>query len=172
VAWIAGLRIWWIRSWETNVSLPLSLAIKTNSTGHFAGERTCVPSSDCLCVGTNRMCPAGIWMRVEMLWWPRIAAEFHGVSSQTGRIKTTRKEVSGNFEEASAWKTALSISSFSYSGLAIHEPVQRYRNESVIAPKILSSGKAEQYEIPPIMGQLRGLPKSSLVVRDVRPNAC
>jgi len=27
------------------------------------------------------MCPAGIRMRVDMSWWPRIAAEFHGVSS-------------------------------------------------------------------------------------------
>jgi len=31
--------------------------------------------------GTNRMCPAGIRMRVDMLWWPQIVAEFHGVSS-------------------------------------------------------------------------------------------
>ena len=28
VAWMAGLRIWGIRSWETNVSRPLSLAMK------------------------------------------------------------------------------------------------------------------------------------------------
>jgi len=48
----------------------------------------------------------------------------------------------------------------SYSGLAIHEPVQRYRKESLIAPKISSSKKAEQYEIPLDVGQLRGLPKS------------
>ncbi len=55
--------------------------------------------------------------------------------------------------------------------MAIHEPVQRYRKESVIAPKISSSGKAEQYEIPPDVEQLRGLPKSSVLVRKVRPRA-
>jgi len=42
---------------------------------------------------------------------------------------------------------------------------------SVIAPKISSSGKAKQYEIPPDMEQLRGLPKSSLSDRNVRLNA-
>jgi hypothetical protein len=115
---------------------------------------------------------SGIRMRVDMLWWLRIAAEFHGVSSQTGRIKTTKKGVFVDSEEASAWRTALSISSGSYSGLAIHEPVQRYRNKSVIAPKISSSGKAEHNEIPPDMEELRGLPKSSLLDRNVRPNAC
>ena len=60
----------------------------------------------------------------------------------------------------------------SYSGLAIHEPFQQYRNESMIAPKISSYGKAEQYEIPPVMEQLRGLPKKSLVARNVRSSAC
>ncbi len=116
------------------------------------------------------MCPAGIRMRVDMLWWPRIAVEFHGVSSHTGSIKTTRKGVSFASEEERAWRTALSISSGSYSGLAMHEPVQRYRNEFVVAPKISSSGNAEQYEIPPDMEQLRGLPKSSLSDRSVRSN--
>ena len=76
MAYIAGLKIWWIRSWEMNVFRPLSLAIRSNYTGHFARERTGVASSDYLCAGTNRMCPAGIRMRV-----PRIAAEFQGVSS-------------------------------------------------------------------------------------------
>ena len=88
------------------------------------------------------MCPAGIRMRVDMLWWPRIAAEFHGVSSQTGRIKTIKKGVSCDSEDERACMTALSISAGSYYGLAIHEPVQRYRNESMVAPKISSSGKA------------------------------
>jgi len=83
-----------------------------------------------------------------------------------------QKRVSRDSEEASAWRTSLSISFSSYSGLAIHEPVQRYRNKSVIAQKISSSGKAERYEIPPVMEQLRGLPKSSLVVRNVHSNAC
>jgi hypothetical protein len=108
------------------------------------------------------MSPAAIQMRFDMLWWPRIAAELHGVSSQTGRIKTTRKRVSCDSEEERAWRTALGTSSGSYFGLAIHEPVQRYRNESVVAPKISFSGKAEHYEIPTDMEQLGGLPKSSL----------
>ena len=80
-----------------------------------------------------------------MLWWPQIAVEFHGVSSQIGKIKTTRKGVSSDSEEERAWRTALSLFSGSYSELAMHEPVQRYRNESVIAPKISSSWKAEQH---------------------------
>jgi len=111
-------------------------------------------------------------MRVEILWWPRIAAEFHGVLSQSGRIKTTRKGVSINYEKASAWRTALSIFSGTYSGLAIHEPVHHYRRESVIVPKISFSGKAEQYEMPLVMEQLRGLPKSYVSVRNVRSGAC
>ncbi len=101
-----------------------------------------------------------------------IAAEVHGVSSQTKRIRTTAKGVNGDSEEASAWRITLSISSGSYSGLAIHEPVHRYRNESVIAPTISSSRKVEQYEIPLDMEQLRGLPKISLLDRNVRSNAC
>ena len=76
-----------------------------------------------------------------------MAAEFHGVSSQIESINTTRKGVSCASKEEKAWRTALSISSDSYSGLAIHEPVHRYRNDSVVAPKISSSGNAEQYEI-------------------------
>jgi hypothetical protein len=47
-----------------------------------------------------------------------------------------------------------------------------WRNESVIAPKISSSGKAKHYEIPLDMEQLRGLPKSSVSVRNVRSRAC
>ena len=71
------------------------------------------------------VCSAGIRIRVDMLLWSRIAAEFHGVSSQIGRIKTTKKGVSSDSEEARAWRIALSISSGSYSGLAMHEPVHR-----------------------------------------------
>ncbi len=35
------------------------------------------------------------------------------------------------------------------------------------APKLVSSGKAEQYVTPSVIGQLRGLPKSSVVVWNV-----
>jgi hypothetical protein len=97
IAWIAGARIDRIRSWEKIVSRTLTLAMRTSSAGHFVGERIGLASSDCLCSGTKRMCPAGIRMRVAMLWWSRIAAEFHGVSSRTGRIKTTRKGVYMDF---------------------------------------------------------------------------
>jgi hypothetical protein len=108
-----------------------------------------------------------------MMWWTRIASDFHGVYSQTGKIKTTRKGVSADFDEASTRRIALSIFSGSYSGLAIHEPFQRYRKESAIAPKISSSGKAEQYETLPDMERMRGLPKGSLLVtRNVRSGVC
>jgi len=40
---------------------------------------------------TYMMYPAGIRMRLDMFWWPRIVAEFHDVSSQTPRIKTSKK---------------------------------------------------------------------------------
>jgi hypothetical protein len=75
-------------------------------------------------------------------------------------------------EEERAWKSALSISSGSYSGLAIHEHVHRYRNKSMVAQKISSSGNARQYEIPHDMEQLRGLPNNSLSDKNVRSNAC
>jgi hypothetical protein len=78
------------------------------------------------------------------------------------------KGVFVDYEEASAWRFALSMSSGSYSGLAIQELVHRKRNKSVIAPKILSFGKAEQYEIPMVMQQMRGLPNSSVLVGSVR----
>ena len=74
-------------------------------------------------------------------------------------------------KEARAWRTALNISFGSYSGLTIHEPVQRWRTESVIAPETSSSGKVEQYEIPTDMKRLRGLPKSFVFVRNVRSRA-
>ncbi len=90
------------------------------------------------------MCPTGIRMRVDMLWWPRMAAEFHGVSSQTRRIKTAKKGVSCVSEEARACRTALSMSSGSCSGLAIHKPDQRYEKASSMAPNASSALKAEQ----------------------------
>ncbi len=93
------------------------------------------------------------------------------MSSQTWSIKTTRKGASCASEEDRAWRTALSISSGSYYGLDMHEPAQRYRTESVVAPKMSSPGNAERYEIPLDMEQFRGLPKSSMSDRNVRSNA-
>jgi hypothetical protein len=106
------------------------------------------------------MWPAVIHTRVDMLWWPRIAAEFHGVSSQIGRIKTNRKGVFSTSKEASsAWRTVLIISSGSYRGLAIHEPAHRYRKESLILPKVSFSRKAEhQYERPVVI-EHKGAPE-------------
>ncbi len=90
------------------------------------------------------MCPVEIRMRVDMLWWPRTAAEFQGVSSQTGRIRTTKNGVSCASEEARACRTALSMSSSSYSGLARHELVYLYEKESWMAPNASPALKAEQ----------------------------
>ncbi len=89
------------------------------------------------------MCPAWVRSRVDMLWWPRIVAKFHGVPSQTGRIKTNKKGVPDDSKEARAWRPSMRMSSGSYSGLVMHELVKRYRNESVIAPEISTYVKAE-----------------------------
>ena len=43
-------------------------------------------------------------MRVDIFLWPRIEAEFHGVSSQTRRIKTTKNGISILSEEVDARK--------------------------------------------------------------------
>ena len=63
------------------------------------------------------------------------------------------------------------MSSGSYSGLVMHDAVHRYWKELKIAPKLTSSGKAEHYVMPSVIGQLRGLPKSSVVVWNVCSNA-
>jgi hypothetical protein len=97
--------------------------------------------------------------------------ELQGVSSHVGSIKTIRNGVSVFSEEASAWRTALSISSCSYSGLAMHVFVHRYRKESNIAPHLSFSRKSEQYVIPSVIEQYRGMPKSSVVVRKVFSSA-
>ena len=85
-----------------------------------------------------------------------------------GGSRPPEKGVSGDFEEARVWRIALRISYGSYSRLAIQEPVHRKRKESVFAPKILSSGKAKQNVIPPVMEQLMMLPNNFVVVRNVR----
>ena len=90
------------------------------------------------------MCSAGIRMRVDMLWWPLMADELHDVSSHIGRIRTAKKGWSCAKEEARACRTALSMSSGSYSGLAIHEPVHLYEKASMMAPNASSGLKDEQ----------------------------
>ena len=113
----------------------------------------------------------GLRMCVDISVCPRIAFDVHGESSHTGRVITTRNGVSVCSEEARAWRTACSMSSGSYSGFAMQEEVQRNLKELWIAPKLMSSGKAEQYVSPSVIGQLRGLPKSSVVVWNVCSNA-
>ncbi len=107
-------------------------------------------------------------MRVNMFVSPLIAFEGHCVSSHTGSIMTARNGMFLLSEEAIARRTALSMSFGSYSGLAIHEAVNRKEKELKIAPKWTSSGRVEQYDMPSVIEQLRGLPKSSAVVK----NAC
>ena len=63
------------------------------------------------------------------------------------------------------------MSSSSYSGLWIHEPVHRKKKEFRIAPKTASSGNTEQQVILPDMEQFSGLPKSFIVVRNVFSSA-
>ncbi len=50
---------------------------------------------------------------------------FNGESSQAGRTKTTISGLGDIVEEASACKPALRMSSGSYSGLAMQDPVSR-----------------------------------------------
>ena len=65
-------------------------------------------------------------MRVDIFLWPRMGAEFHGVSSKIERISTTKNGVSLLLDDASACRTAFSMSPGSYSRLAMQELV--YRN--------------------------------------------
>ena len=60
------------------------------------------------------------------------------------------------------------MSSGSYSGVAMQELVHRNWKQFMIAPKTTSFGKAEQLVMPSDTEQLRGLPKSSVVVENVR----
>ena len=80
-------------------------------------------------------------MRVDIFLWARNEAEFHGVSSKAGKIKTTKNGVLLLSDEASARRTASSMPSGSYSGLAKQELVHRNWKEFLIPPKTASSGK-------------------------------
>ena len=70
-------------------------------------------------------------------------------------------------DDAIACRNALSMSSCSCSGLAMQELVHWNWKEFRIAPKTVSSGKAEQQVMPWGIHQRSGLPKSSMVVRNV-----
>jgi hypothetical protein len=79
-----------------------------------------------------------------MLIWPRMEAEFHGGSSHTQGTSTIKKVVALVSDDASAQMTTLSMSSGSYSWLAMHVFVHRNLKKIVISPKTVSSGNAEQ----------------------------
>ena len=100
----------------------------TMSTCQVAGLRSVMSrsASNCLCVGMNLNWLAGIWARMVVLGCDSLDCVLHGESSQAGRMKTTRSSGLGDIvDEASACSTALRISSGSYSGLAINDPVSR-----------------------------------------------
>jgi hypothetical protein len=80
-----------------------------------------------------------------------MTVEFYGVPSHTCRITNPKNGVYVNSNEASAWSTALSMSSGSYSRLAMQELVYRKIKELMAAPKVSSSGKTEQYVIPQVI---------------------
>ncbi len=121
----AGVRSWWMRSMLTNFSLPEALEMRISSTGHLAASKGAMSPSVSLWAGMNRMCSMGIWTRVSTFRWLRIPEEFQGVSSQTGRTMTTRKGVVVCSDEPRARRMAFCMSSRSYSGLAMQEPVHR-----------------------------------------------
>jgi hypothetical protein len=82
-------------------------------------------------------------MMVIVMLWLRMEEEFHGMSSHTGRIRTNKNGFALVSDDASACRTTLSMSSGSYSGLAMEEVVHRNLKESSIVPKTVSFGKAE-----------------------------
>ncbi len=89
-----------------------------------------------------------------------------------GRTIIARNGASLFSEEARTCRTVFSMSSGSYSGLAMQELVHRYWKEFITAPKAASSGRAEQYVMPFGIEQMKGLPKSSIVTRNVISIAC
>ena len=102
-----------------------------------------------------------------MFPWPLMTAELHGVSSQTGNIKTIINGVSVHSDEASACRKASSMSFGSYSCLVMQELVQRKIKAFMTTPKISSSEKVGQYGIPPSIEQSKEMSKSSVVIRKI-----
>ncbi len=96
-------------------------------TGQFAGRRSEMSrsASNCLCAGTNLSWFDWIWASMVVLECDSMDCVLHGESYQAGWIKTTRSGIGEIVEEASACKTALRLSSGSYSGLAIQDPVSQ-----------------------------------------------
>jgi hypothetical protein len=80
------------------------------------------PASNCLCVKTNFDWFAWRWASMIVLGCESMDCVLHGESSQAGRKKTTRSGLGDIVEEASACRTALRISSGSYSELVMQDP--------------------------------------------------
>ena len=60
---------------------------------------------------------------MDRLGCDSIDCVLQGESSHVGRIKTTRRGLGDAIEQAIACRTAFRMSSGSYSGLAMHDPV-------------------------------------------------
>jgi hypothetical protein len=71
------------------------------------------------------MCLVGIWMSVSRLGRLRIATEYQGAPSHTGRHMTAKRGVVVIVDEARACRIALLISPGLNSGFAVHDPVSR-----------------------------------------------
>jgi hypothetical protein len=99
---MAGAKIPWNLDKSRYFSLLAVFEMRTISASHLAGGSDTVESSDCRWAGTNRICPAGILMRVDMFLCPLTDAELHGVSSQMGRSIIARNGASLFSEEARA----------------------------------------------------------------------
>ena len=99
---MAKTRISLTRFMLRNLFFPSSLEVRMNSIGHLAGVSVSAFPSDCLCVGTSRMCPDGICISVSILGWLLIDADRQGLSSNTGRTKTAMNGVVVFLDEASA----------------------------------------------------------------------
>ena len=91
------------------------------STGQIAGQRSEMSrsASNGLCVKTNLSWFAWIWASMVVSGSDSMDCVLHGEPSQAGRIKTTSNGLGDIVEEPSASRTALRISSGSYSGLAM-----------------------------------------------------
>ena len=120
---MAGPRMPCTRPMFRNCVFPSALAVRTSSTGHLAGVRLWASPFHWLCVGTNRMCPVGIRMRVSLLAWLRIATDCQGVSSHTGRTIIVKNGVVVFVKDASACRTTGLMLYGLYSGFSMHDLV-------------------------------------------------
>jgi hypothetical protein len=66
---------------------------------------------------------ARIWTRFSKLWWLRIVAEDKGVFFLTGSTMADRNWVVVFVDDTSACRTSFRMSSGTYSGVVVHDPV-------------------------------------------------